>query len=49
MFEIGYGDGGAIAFTGRLDAAQSGKAQAFLDTADASLPFDLPEPSLMPL
>ncbi|MEO7478935.1 MAG: STAS domain-containing protein [Lysobacteraceae bacterium] len=40
MFEIGYGDGGAIAFTGRLDAAQCAKAQAFLDSADAALPFD---------
>ena len=40
MFEIGYGDGGAIAFRGRLDAAQCARAQAFLDTADAALPFD---------
>ncbi|MEO5595829.1 MAG: STAS domain-containing protein [Lysobacteraceae bacterium] len=40
MFEIGYGDGGVIAFKGRFDAAQCGKAQAYLDTADASLPFD---------
>jgi anti-sigma B factor antagonist len=33
MFEIGYGDDGAIILTGRLDAAQADKAQQFLDAA----------------
>ena len=33
MFDIGYGDDGAIALSGRLDAAQCDKAQAFLDGA----------------
>ena len=31
MFEPVQGDGGRVAFTGRLDAAQSPRAQAFLD------------------
>lgn len=33
MFEIGYGDDGVIALTGRFDAAQCAKAQEFLDAA----------------
>ena len=40
MFEIGYGDDGTIVFSGRLDAAQSAKAQAFLDAANAMHTFD---------
>jgi anti-sigma B factor antagonist len=40
MFEIEYGDAGTIAFTGRLDAAQCGKAQAFLDAMSAPDAFD---------
>jgi anti-sigma B factor antagonist len=40
MFEIEYGDAGTIAFTGRLDAAQCGKAQAFLDATSAPDAFD---------
>ena len=40
MFAIGYGPGGTIAFTGRLDAAQCAKAAEFIDAADASQPFD---------
>ena len=40
MFEIGFGEGGQVVFSGRLDAAQCGKAQAFLDTADAPREFD---------
>jgi len=36
MFEIDYGDQGLIVFSGRLDAAQCGKAQAFLDAAAAA-------------
>ncbi len=31
MFEIDFGDQGQIIFSGRLDASQSDKAQAFLD------------------
>ena len=40
MFEIGYGDKGLIVFSGRLDAAQCAKAQAFLDTAADPREFD---------
>jgi len=40
MFEIGYGEGGTIAFTGRLDAAQCDKAQQFLDAAGTPKTFD---------
>ncbi len=40
MFEIQYAENGAIAFAGRLDAAQCGKAQAFLDAASAADVFD---------
>jgi anti-sigma B factor antagonist len=40
MFEIGYGEAGTIAFTGRLDAAQCAKAQAFLDATAAPHAFD---------
>ena len=40
MFEIGYGDPGTIAFSGRLDAAQCAKAQAFLDATTTPLVFD---------
>ena len=31
MFDIGYGSDGEIVCSGRLDAAQSAKAQAFMD------------------
>lgn len=40
MFEIGYGDEGAVAFSGRLDAAQCAKAQEFLDGAADRSVFD---------
>lgn len=40
MFEIGYGERGTIEFTGRLDAAQCGKVQAFLDAAGQASEFD---------
>jgi anti-anti-sigma factor len=40
MFEIGYGDGGVIALTGRLDAAQCTRAQEFIDAAGAPGVFD---------
>jgi anti-anti-sigma factor len=41
MFEIGYGDDGVIALTGRFDAAQCEKAQKFLDGAGGPRVFDL--------
>jgi len=31
MFEIGYGENGEVLCSGRLDAAQCGKAQSFMD------------------
>jgi len=40
MFHIGYGDDGAIALTGRLDAAQCDKVQTFLDGAGTASVFD---------
>jgi anti-sigma B factor antagonist len=40
MFEIGYGDDGVIAFSGRFDAAQCDKAQRFLDAAGEPREFD---------
>ena len=40
MFEIGYGNDGEVAFTGRLDAAQCAKAQEFLDAAPTPQTFD---------
>ena len=42
MFDIQYGDKGTIVCTGRLDAAQCEKGQAFLDTVveSSTLDFD---------
>ena len=40
MFEIGSADRGVILFSGRLDAAQCAKAQAFLDSAVDPREFD---------
>lgn len=40
MFEIGYGDDGVIVLSGRFDAAQCDKAQAFLDAAGTPRVFD---------
>jgi anti-sigma B factor antagonist len=40
MFEIGHGPGGTVVFAGRLDAAQSGKAEQFIEAADAAQVFD---------
>ena len=34
MFEIGYGDNGEVLCSGRLDAAQTAKAEQFLDAVD---------------
>jgi anti-sigma B factor antagonist len=41
MFEIGYGVDGTIALSGRLDAAQCARAQAFIDAASAFAALDL--------
>ena len=40
MFEIVQGDKGRVVFSGRLDAAQCAKAQAFLDAASDPREFD---------
>jgi anti-sigma B factor antagonist len=40
MFEIATGEGGVINFSGRLDAAQCAKAQAFLDGIAEPKVFD---------
>ncbi len=40
MFEIVQGDKGRVLFSGRLDAAQCAKAQAFLDAASDPREFD---------
>ena len=40
MFEIVQGDKGRVVFSGRLDAAQCAKAQAFLDAATDPREFD---------
>ncbi len=42
MFEIRYGDDGTVVCTGRLDAQQCEKGQAFMDGIDgvATLDFD---------
>ena len=40
MFEIAQGAAGVVVFTGRLDAAQCAKAQAFIDAAPELAAFD---------
>ena len=40
MFEIVQGDKGRVLFSGRLDAAQCARAQAFLDAATDPREFD---------
>ncbi len=40
MFEIGFGDDGEIFCSGRLDAAQCAKAQAFMDEVADSRTLD---------
>jgi len=40
MFEIDYGENGDVRCIGRLDAAQSAKAEAFLGRLDASHALD---------
>lgn len=41
MFEIGLNENGEVAVSGRLDAAQAGKAQEFLDSVTGSCVLDL--------
>lgn len=41
MFEIEFTDDGTIAVSGRLDAAQAVKAQAFLDAVEGQCVLDL--------
>jgi len=41
MFEAIHAEDGRVAFSGRLDAAQSPKAQAFLDALPDPGPIDL--------
>jgi len=41
MFEIGFNDSGAVAVSGRLDAAQAARAQEFLDGVDDRFVLDL--------
>ncbi len=40
MFEIQYGDDGSVVCTGRLDAAQCEKGQAFMDEIAVSCTLD---------
>lgn len=40
MFEIGIGDQGVVVVAGRLDAAQTGKAQALLDSIEGLAVMD---------
>ena len=40
MFEIQYGDNGEVICSGRLDAAQCEKAQAFMDGVEAAVTVD---------
>jgi len=40
MFDIVQGENGRVVFSGRLDAAQCAKAQAFLDAAADPREFD---------
>lgn len=40
MFEIEYGDGGAVLCRGRLDAAQCAKAEAFLERIEGASTLD---------
>lgn len=40
MFEIGIGDQGVVIVAGRLDAAQTEKAQAFLDSIEGLAVMD---------
>lgn len=41
MFEIRYNDQGDVVISGRLDAAQAARAQAFLDAVDGECVVDM--------
>jgi len=41
MFEIEFNDRGDVVFSGRLDAAQAAKAQAFLDQVSGECVVDM--------
>ena len=41
MFEIGFNDQGDVVISGRLDAAQAPRAQAFLDAVDGGCVVDM--------
>jgi anti-anti-sigma factor len=41
MFEIGFNDDGRVVMSGRLDAAQAGRAQAFLDDVQGICVVDM--------
>ena len=41
MFEIGFNDSGEVVVSGRLDAAQAGRAQEFLDTVGDRCVLDM--------
>lgn len=41
MLEIGFNDRGEVAVSGRLDAAQAGRALAFLDSVSDNCVLDL--------
>ena len=43
MFSIDFNDSGQVAMTGRLDAAQAAKAQAFLDQVSGECILNLAE------
>jgi anti-anti-sigma factor len=43
MFEIAYKENGEVAASGRLDAAQAPRAQAFLDEVSGGCVLDLAE------
>lgn len=43
MFDIGIGDDGTIVLKGRLDAAQSDKAQSFMDDLSGASTLDFAE------
>lgn len=40
MLEIGWGDGGKVVISGRFDASQADKAEAFLSAVQASVDVD---------
>ena len=43
MFDIQWGDGGRVVMSGRFDASEAEKAEAFLSAIPASTDVDFPE------